>query len=79
MGESYTLITGASSGSAAALRRSSPLSRRLILAGRKAEKLEACASNLTAPEQHLIWVRDLSRLEGSARNWPPCWPGKRFG
>ena len=38
--------------------------RRLILVGRKAETLEKVRSKCQFPERHLIWVRDLSSLEG---------------
>jgi len=66
MADTYTLITGASSGFGGAVARKLSSSRRLILVGRKAETLEAARARCASAEQHLIWVRDLSRLEGIA-------------
>lgn len=64
MGETYTLITGASSGFGRSIAEKFSPTRRLILVGRKAETLEAVRSQCASPENHLIWVRDLSRIEG---------------
>ncbi len=64
MGETYTLITGASSGFGRSIARKLASSRKLILAGRSAEKLEAVRNACENPERHLLWVRDLSRLDG---------------
>ena len=46
MGETYTLITGASSGFGRSIAQKLPPTRRLILAGRKAENLEAVRTHL---------------------------------
>lgn len=64
MNENYTLITGASSGFGRSIAQKLAPSRRLILAGRNAEKLEAVRKTCAAPERHLLWVRDLSTLDG---------------
>jgi len=64
MGETYTLITGASSGFGRSIAQKLAPSRKLVLAGRSAEKLEAVRRTCEAPERHLLWVRDLSRVEG---------------
>jgi NAD(P)-dependent dehydrogenase (short-subunit alcohol dehydrogenase family) len=63
MGKTYTLITGASSGFGRSIAQKLAPSRRLILAGRNAEKLEAVRKTLATPEHHLLWVRDLSTLD----------------
>jgi len=64
MGETCTLITGASSGFGRSIAQKLAPSRKLILVGRNAEKLEAVRSTCEAPERHFLWVRDLSRLDG---------------
>ena len=64
MAEAYTLITGASSGFGSSVAQKLSVTRRLVLVGRKAETLEAVRTKCASPEKHLIWVRDLSRLEG---------------
>ncbi len=64
MGDIYTLITGASSGFGRSIAERLSPTRRLILVGRKAETLETVRSRCASPEKHLIWVRDLSRLDG---------------
>ena len=64
MGETHTLITGASSGFGRSIAQKLALSRRLILTGRNPEKLEAVRKTLARPEHHLLWVRDLSTLGG---------------
>jgi NAD(P)-dependent dehydrogenase (short-subunit alcohol dehydrogenase family) len=64
MGETYTLITGASSGFGRSIARKLAPSRRILLAGRSKEKLEAVRNTCEAPERHLLWVRDLSQLDG---------------
>ena len=64
MGETYTLITGASSGFGRCIAQKLAPYRKLILVGRSAEKLEAVRSTCEGPERHLLWVRDLSRLDG---------------
>ena len=63
MGETYTLITGASSGFGRSIAQKLAPSRRLILTGRNAEKLEAVRKTLATPERHLLWVRDLSTVD----------------
>lgn len=64
MGESCTLITGASSGLGRSIAQRLAPHGRLILVGRNAEALEAVRKTCAAPERHLLWIRDLSRLEG---------------
>jgi len=64
MAETYTLITGASAGFGRSIALRLSASRRLILVGRSAETLEAVRSACGVPGQHLIWVRDLSELDG---------------
>ena len=64
MGETYTLITGASSGFGRSIAKKLAPSRRLLLAGRNVERLEATRNSCETPERHLLWVRDLSRLDG---------------
>jgi NAD(P)-dependent dehydrogenase (short-subunit alcohol dehydrogenase family) len=64
MGETYTLITGASSGFGRSIAQKLAPSRRLVLVGRSAEKLEAVRRTCEAPERHFFWVRDLSQLHG---------------
>jgi len=64
MGDTYTLITGASSGFGSSVAQKLSATRRLILVGRKAETLEIVRAKCSSPESHLVWVRDLSRLEG---------------
>jgi len=66
MPETYTLITGASSGFGQSIARKLSGSRKLILGGRNAEKLEASRQSCARPDQHLIWARDLGRVEGLA-------------
>jgi NAD(P)-dependent dehydrogenase (short-subunit alcohol dehydrogenase family) len=62
--ETYTLITGAASGFGRAIALKLAPARKLLLADVNGEKLEAVRGECTAPEKHLSWVRDLSRLEG---------------
>jgi NAD(P)-dependent dehydrogenase (short-subunit alcohol dehydrogenase family) len=64
MSETYTLITGASSGFGRSIAQKLAPSRRLLLAGRSKEKLGAVRNTCEAPERHLLWVRDLSKLDG---------------
>jgi len=64
MAETYTLITGASSGFGSSMAQKLSATRRLILVGRKAETLESVRSKCELPEKHVIWVRDLSQLGG---------------
>ncbi len=66
MAETYTLITGASSGFGSSIAQKLSATRRLILVGRKAETLEVVRSKCASSEKHLIWVRDLSWLDGIA-------------
>jgi NAD(P)-dependent dehydrogenase (short-subunit alcohol dehydrogenase family) len=58
------LITGAASGLGRCIARKLAPSRKLVLTDISAEKLEAARSTCAAPERHLLWARDLSRLEG---------------
>ncbi len=64
MGETYTLITGASSGFGRSIAQKLARSRKLVLSDINAEKLEAVRRTLENPERHLLWTRDLSRLDG---------------
>jgi NAD(P)-dependent dehydrogenase (short-subunit alcohol dehydrogenase family) len=64
MSQPFTLITGASSGFGHSIALKLASSGPLLLAGRSAEKLEALRNACEAPERHLLWVRDLSRLDG---------------
>ncbi|HEY3932945.1 MAG TPA: SDR family oxidoreductase [Verrucomicrobiae bacterium] len=63
MGETYTLITGASSGFGRSIAQKLARSRKLVLADINAGKLEAVRSTLETPEKHLLWTRDLNRLD----------------
>ncbi|MFZ1072544.1 MAG: SDR family oxidoreductase [Verrucomicrobiia bacterium] len=64
MPETYTLITGASSGFGRSIAQKLALSRKLVMAGRSEEKLEAVRTTCEAPERHLLWARDLSQMDG---------------
>ena len=64
MGETYTLITGASSGFGRSIAQKLSPFRSLILAGINAQELEAARNTCEAPERHRLWARDLSRLDG---------------
>lgn len=64
MGETCTLITGAASGFGRSIARRLSQSRKLILSDIDAENLEVTRNSCASPEQHLLWVRDLSKLEG---------------
>ena len=60
------LITGASSGFGRSIAQELAPSRRLVLVGRNAEKLEAVRNACETPERHLVWVRDLSQINDLA-------------
>jgi NAD(P)-dependent dehydrogenase (short-subunit alcohol dehydrogenase family) len=64
MRETYTLITGASSGFGQGIAQKLAPSRKLILAGRSLEKLEGVRKTCANPERHLAWARDLGKLDG---------------
>lgn len=64
MPETCTLITGASSGFGRSIALKLAAARKLVLAGRDAGKLEAVRKTCSRPEQHLIWARDLTQVEG---------------
>ncbi len=64
MGETYTLITGAASGFGRSIAQKFASQRKLLLADINAQKLEATRSACKTPEQHLLWVRDLSQSNG---------------
>jgi NAD(P)-dependent dehydrogenase (short-subunit alcohol dehydrogenase family) len=61
-----TLVTGASSGIGAEIARQLSSSRRLLLGGRSAERLEAVRSSCERPESHRTWRWDLSDVPGIA-------------
>lgn len=65
--ETYTLITGASSGFGKSIAWKLAPSHRLILAGRNVERLESVRSRCAAPERHILWPRDLSDIGGIAQ------------
>ncbi len=64
MSETCTLITGASSGFGRSIAQKLAPSRKLVLVGRNAEKLEAVRNTCKASERHLLWVWDLSQWNG---------------
>jgi len=64
MDETYTLITGAASGFGRSIAQKLAPSRKLLLADINVERLEATRKSCANPERHLMWVRDLSRLDG---------------
>jgi NAD(P)-dependent dehydrogenase (short-subunit alcohol dehydrogenase family) len=64
MGETYTLITGASSGFGRSIAQKLAPSRKLVLADIYAGKLETVRNTLEIPGKHILWTRDLSRLDG---------------
>ena len=64
MGETYTLITGASSGFGRSIAQKLATSRKLVLADINVEKLDVVRSTLETPEKHILWARDLNRLDG---------------
>ena len=66
MSETYTLITGASSGFGRSIAQKLSPGRKLILAGRNVERLETTRSACASPERHLLWPQDLARLDGLA-------------
>jgi len=65
--ETYTLITGASSGFGKNIAWKLAPSHRLILAGRNAERLESVRNRCAGPERHILWPRDLSNINGLAQ------------
>ena len=64
--ETYTLITGASSGFGRSIAWKLAPTHRLILAGRNVERLEAVRNGCEAPERHILWPRDFSDIGGIA-------------
>jgi NAD(P)-dependent dehydrogenase (short-subunit alcohol dehydrogenase family) len=64
--ESYTLITGASSGFGKNIAWKLAPSHRLILAGRNVERLENVRNRCESPGRHILWPRDLSDVNGIA-------------
>jgi len=64
--ESYTLITGASSGFGKHIAWKLAPAHRLILAGRNVERLESVRNRCESPERHILWPRDLMNIEGLA-------------
>jgi NAD(P)-dependent dehydrogenase (short-subunit alcohol dehydrogenase family) len=65
--ETYTLITGASSGFGRSIAWKLAPARRLILAGRNVERLESVRDQCENPKQHLLWPRDFSDVGGLAQ------------
>jgi len=65
--ETYTLITGASSGFGKSIAWKLAPTHRLILAGRNVERLELVRSRCETPERHILWPRDLSDINGLAQ------------
>jgi len=64
MPETYSLITGAASGFGRCIAQRLAPSRPLILSDINQEGLDATRRNCALPDKHLLWMRDLSRLEG---------------
>jgi len=62
--ETYTLITGAASGFGRAIALKLAPARKLLLVDVNGGKLETVRQECSPADQHLTWVRDLSRLEG---------------
>ena len=65
--ESYTLITGASSGFGKSIAWKLAPAHRLILAGRNVERLESVRDRCEGRERHILWPRDLSNIRGLAQ------------
>jgi NAD(P)-dependent dehydrogenase (short-subunit alcohol dehydrogenase family) len=79
MGETFTLITGASSGFGRSIALKLAPAGRLLLAGRSTGKLEAVRNACEAPERHLLWVRDFTRLDGIGEELSSLLAGKGIG
>lgn len=79
MSETCTLITGASSGIGRSIAQKLAPSRRLVLAGRNVEKLEVVRRSCEAPDRHLLWARDLSRLDGIGEELASLLAAKEIG
>jgi NAD(P)-dependent dehydrogenase (short-subunit alcohol dehydrogenase family) len=79
MGETCTLITGAASGFGRNIAQRLAPSRRLILADIDAEKLEVTRKTCEHPERHLLWTRDLSRLDGISEELASLLAAKDIG
>jgi NAD(P)-dependent dehydrogenase (short-subunit alcohol dehydrogenase family) len=79
VGETYTLITGAASGFGRSIAQKLAPSRKLLLADISTEKLEAVRSTCEAPERHLLWVRDLSQLDGIGQELASLLAAKDIG
>jgi NAD(P)-dependent dehydrogenase (short-subunit alcohol dehydrogenase family) len=77
--ETYTLITGASSGFGRSIAWKLASSRRLILAGRNVERLESVRDRCENPKQHLLWARDLSDIGGLAPELAGLLKTKKIG
>jgi NAD(P)-dependent dehydrogenase (short-subunit alcohol dehydrogenase family) len=68
MTQTYSLVTGASSGFGRSIARRMSADHQLLLAGRSSQRLEAVRSACLNPERHRLWVQDLSdlsRISGS--------------
>ena len=76
MSETFTLITGASSGFGKCIAQKLAPRRRLILAGRSGQKLEAVRKSCEEPERHILWMRDFSRLDGIGEELTSLLAGK---
>lgn len=77
--ETYTLITGASSGFGKSIARKLAPSHKLILAGRNVERLESVRNRCEAPERHILWPRDLSEIGGIAQELADLLKAKGIG
>jgi len=61
--QEFLLITGASSGLGREMAIRLSAGRRLVLAGRNAERLEAVRAACDEPDRHLLWRCDLANVE----------------
>jgi NAD(P)-dependent dehydrogenase (short-subunit alcohol dehydrogenase family) len=68
----YTLITGAASGFGRCIAWKLASSRKLLLADINAEKLDEARKSCENPDRHLMWVRDLNRLDGIGDDLAAC-------
>jgi len=69
---SATLVTGSSSGLGAAIAIRLSRTRRLLLAGRDAERLHQTRQQCARPEDHVVWPADLRDLAGIDASLRQC-------